>query len=175
MARHLDNISWRVVTSNTLLRNTYSIPRKRSWQGYAGDGCAGRTQRTGAKSAMSLCHKMRDRSSHAAGVSPAAALVFGVLWRSPFPRPFECHRLAPAGAVVAHELDIGVLVEVWIGLELSSYESLDFARGRRIDICEAVDLCIGRGERFCTVRGRCQSLLRLSDHKREGKDELVVI
>jgi len=65
--------------------------------------------------------------THTAGIPPASALVLCVLGWFPPPSPVKGDRGAPFGGIVADQLDIGVLVEIWVGVELASDKILDFA------------------------------------------------
>jgi hypothetical protein len=37
-------------------------------------------------------------------------MIFGLLWRLPFPRPLELYRRYTTGIVVANEFNVGILV-----------------------------------------------------------------
>lgn len=54
-----------------------------------------------------------------ATVAPAAALVFYRLGRFPFPGPIELNRRTAFSRVIAHELNVGIILQVGICMELS--------------------------------------------------------
>ncbi len=120
----------------------------------------------------------RGQFPYAARGPPAAPLVLGLPRRLPGPRPLEGHRGAPAGAEVADELDIGVLMQVRIGMELARDQVLDLAGRRGVDVGEAVDGGVGSGA-ICVGGGggggRRRCLRRLPDDEGEGEGKLVVV
>ena len=61
-------------------------------------------------------------TSYTAGIAPTAAVIFGLLWRLPLPRPLELHRGHTTGIIVADEFNVGILVQVWVGMELARDE-----------------------------------------------------
>ncbi len=111
----------------------------------------------------------RGQFPYAARGPPAAPLVLGLPRRLPGPRPLEGHRGAPAGAEVADELDIGVLMQVRIGMELARDQVLDLAGRRGVDVGEARDLGV---DEVSPVSGWRR--LRLSNDKGKAKYKLFI-
>lgn len=113
---------------------------------------------------------------YTARIPPAATFVFGVLWRFPLPGPFKRHGRTAPGGIGADKVNIGIFVKVWVGVEFSRYEVLDFPWSRCVDVGEAVDLGIDRGSGSLeTSRNTRHYLLRLSNNEGEGEDELVIV
>ena len=90
----------------------------------------------------------------AATITPTTTAVLGWLWRSPFPGPIKLHTSTTSSRVVTHELDIGILMQVWVGVEFSDYQILYLFRSRREDVCQTGDLRVDRTCRrvFATSR-----------------------
>lgn len=109
--------------------------------------------------------------AYTARIPPPTASILGDFRRLPFPRPLERHRGAPIGTVVANKLHVGILVEVWVGVEFACDEILDLSGSRSIGEGETRDVGIdwlgvdvgGDGARLC-----------LAQDKVEGEDEFVV-
>lgn len=109
--------------------------------------------------------------AYAARVPPSATFILVGFGRLPFPRPLERHRGAAIGAVVADELHVGILMEVWVGVEFACDEILDLPRSRGIGEGETGDIGIywlGIGV------GRGLAMLCLAQDEVEGEDELVI-
>lgn len=106
----------------------------------------------------------------AAGVPPAAAGVFPSPRWLPLPGPVKCYGRATSGCEVADQLNVGVLVEVWIGVEFPGDKRLDLAQCGGMDVCEATDLGIdGRAVRT-GAQGGCLAYVEF-----EGEHELVIV
>lgn len=58
--------------------------------------------------------------------------------------PLEGDGFLAAGRVVTDELDVGIFVEVWVGVEFEGDEILDFSCCGSCDICEAIDDCVDK-------------------------------
>lgn len=111
--------------------------------------------------------------AHTARVPPASALVLRVLRRLPLPRPLKGNRLGAVGAIIANESDVGILVEVRIGVKFSGDQGLDlFGRGG-IDVGERIDAGI---ERLWVGVYRCVGgLVGLSLADDEGELEVYFV
>lgn len=92
---------------------------------------AKRRQRIQSMRALIVLHET-------AAVSPSRAAVLLCLWWTPLPLPLKGNRFLAAGRKVADELDIGVLVEVWVGVKFEGDEVLDFFGCGSCNVCEAV-------------------------------------
>jgi hypothetical protein len=68
-------------------------------------------------------------TTNIARVSPSAPFILQGLGRLPLPTPIEGDGLTARSGIVADEGDICVFVEVWIGVELSCYQSFHLFRG----------------------------------------------
>ena len=55
----------------------------------------------------------------AAAVAPTTTLVLGCSRRTPLPRPFKLFKGTAVGRVVTDQVDIGIAVEIWVGIEFA--------------------------------------------------------
>lgn len=114
-------------------------------------------------------------ATHAARVPPSTTSILHVLRRLPLPRPVKGDGGTATSGEVAHELDVGILVQIGVGMEFAGDKVLYFARRRGVDICEAGDLGLdGWVYLGNTIRGLGDARLGLADDKGERKDELLV-
>jgi hypothetical protein len=78
----------------------------------------------------------------ATAVPPSSSLVLGRLRRPPFPGPVVVDRKTAIGRVVSHELDVGVLVDVWVRMKFSRDQVVQLSCIRRVRKSQAGDGCI---------------------------------
>jgi hypothetical protein len=83
----------------------------------------------------------------AAACAPTASATFVGLGGRPFPGPLKLHRGTAAGGVVAYQLDLGVLVEVGIGVELAGDEVVKLSGAVGKDKSQAVDAGVDQAGR----------------------------
>lgn len=104
-----------------------------------------------------------------ARIPPATPYIFRIPWCLPFPSPIEGDGGTIPSGEVADQLHVGVLVEVWVGMELSCDQIFDLSRSRSVDVGEAIDLRTRGGAIRLGALLRC-----LSDVEGEGKHKLVL-
>ena len=74
---------------------------------------------------------------YTAGIAPTTAMVFGLLWRLPLPRPLKLHRRHATSVVVANEFNVWILVQVWVGMKLACDELVNLFCTRTKDVGQA--------------------------------------
>jgi hypothetical protein len=67
-----------------------------------------------------------------AAVPPATSLVLCGLWGLPSPAPFERHRGRAFSGVVSDKLDVGIVLQVWVRVELPCNQIIQFFRVGRV-------------------------------------------
>jgi hypothetical protein len=80
----------------------------------------------------------RTRCTNTAAGAPTSTPTLAGLGRSPFPRPLKLHRRASACGVVSNQLNLGVLVEIGVGLKLPCHQVVQVLRTRGKDEGQAV-------------------------------------
>lgn len=60
----------------------------------------------------------------------------------PFPDPFKGDGWTSVGGIVANQLDIGIFVQVRVGMKFASDKVLDLSRVRGTDVGETSDCCV---------------------------------
>ena len=90
---------------------------------------------------------VRDKTQsppYTAGVAPATTAVLGLLWGLPFPGPVELYRGGATGVEVAHQSDVGVFVQIWVGVKLARDQLFNLSRIRAKDVGQAGELSVER-------------------------------
>lgn len=113
----------------------------------------------------------------AARVPPTTTPFFQRPRWLPLPSPFKGDRGATASAVISNQVDIGILVQVGVGVELPSDEVLDFPWSGCTNVGKSGDLIVCRRGLVVSRAGRlaCGLRLRLAHHEGEGEYQLVVV
>ena len=117
--------------------------------------------------------------THTTRVPPATTEVLILLWGPPLPRPLELYRRDARGVVVAYQGDVGVLVQVWIGMEFSRDQLFDFSRVGSENIRQARQVGVdaghgGRGDEV-VAHGIYGTGLELAKDAGEVEGELVFV
>lgn len=106
-------------------------------------------------------------------------MVFGLLWRLPLPRPLELYRGHTTGIVVADEFNVGILVQVWVGMEFACDELVDLFCTRTKDVGQATQLRVQRlhasGGDEMVADYVCWSRVGLAQDAGEVEGELFIV
>ena len=115
----------------------------------------------------------------AAAVPPAASFVFRGLWGLPSPAPFERHGGRAFGRVISDELNVGIILQVWVRMELSCDQVIQFFRVRRVRKRETGQVGVSklRERTRHAIYGRARGVagLGLANNKCKVEDEFIII
>jgi hypothetical protein len=83
-----------------------------------------------------------EANTHTAAGTPAAGTALPVLWWCPFPRPLKLNRRTSTSRVVPYKLDLGVLVQIGVGVKFASDQIVQLPRACCKDKGQAVDYSV---------------------------------